>query len=102
MHDNLQIELLGKLASEKEIARLLKVRKRPHVTETILPKHLAAYEEDGWEVDKAFKNSIRVKKAKPADIAFEDDVWSLFAQLGSNFSIAIVNSISPTTNVMIT
>lgn len=85
MNDNLQIELLGKLASEKDILRLLKARKRADVTENILNKHLEAYIDDGWAVDKQFKNSIRVKKSKPADIAFEDEVWSLFAQLGFKF-----------------
>jgi len=36
-------------------------------------------------LDKEFKNSVRVKKEKPFDIAFEDRVWCLFAQLGFNF-----------------
>ena len=85
MKDNLQIELLGKLAAEKEIARLLKERKRDEVTESIRPQHLAAYEEDGWKLDKEFKYTVRVKKEKPLDIKFEDEVWSLFAQLGFNF-----------------
>lgn len=85
MDDNLQIELLGKLASEKEISRLLRNRKREYVTESILHKHLEDYESNGWEIDKEFKNSVRVKKAKPLDIEFEDTVWSLFAQLGFKF-----------------
>lgn len=85
MKDNLQIELLGKLAAEKEVTRLLKERKRDDVTESIRPQHLAAYQEDGWKLDKEFKYTVRVKKEKPLDIKFEDEVWSLFAQLGFNF-----------------
>jgi DNA sulfur modification protein DndB len=85
MNDNLQIELLGKLAAGKEIQSLLKPRKRNSVLETIKPKHLEAYIDDGWEIDREFKETIRVKKEKPMDMAFEDRVWSLFAQLGFNF-----------------
>ncbi len=85
MNDNLQIELLGKLAAEKEIQTLLKARKRTSVLETIKQKHLAAYIDDGWEVDREFKETVRVKKEKPMDMAFEDRVWALFAQLGFNF-----------------
>lgn len=85
MNDNLQIELLGKLAAEKEIQNLLKTRKRNVVLETVKPKHLDAYIEDGWEVDREFKETIRVKKDKPTDMAFEDRVWALFAQIGFNF-----------------
>lgn len=85
MKDNLQIELLGKLAAEKEIRSLLKIRKRSSVLEKIKPKHLDAYLEDGWEIDREFKDSYRVKKDKPIDMAFEDRIWALFAQLGFNF-----------------
>ncbi len=85
MNDNLQIELLGKLAAEKEIQILLKARKRSSVLESIKPKHLEAYLEDGWEIDREFKDTVRMKKEKPLDMAFEDRVWALFAQLGFNF-----------------
>lgn len=85
MNDQLQIELLGKLAAAKEISRLLRARKRPFITESIQRKHLAAYVEDGWELDREFKNSVRVKKSKPDDVKFEDDVWSLFANLDFDF-----------------
>ncbi len=85
MDDNLQIELLGKLAAEKEIQTLLTARKRASIVESIKPKHLQAYLDDGWLLDKEFKNVFRVKKEKPFDIAFEDRVWCLFAQLGFNF-----------------
>lgn len=85
MNDNLQIELLGKLAAEKEIQTLLKARKRSSVFESVKPKHLQAYLDDGWEIDREFKESVRVKKDKPIDMAYEDRVWALFAQLGFNF-----------------
>ena len=85
MHDNLQIELLGKLAAEKEIQTLLMARKRSSVFESIKPKHLDDYLANGWEIDREFKDRIRVKKEKPLDMAFEDRVWALFAQMGFNF-----------------
>ncbi len=83
--ENLRIELLGKLASEKEIAKQLRNRKKDSITETINPKLKDSYSGDGWILDREFKDTIRVKKVKPFDIAFEDRVWSLFAQMGFMF-----------------
>lgn len=85
LNENLRIELLGKFASEKEITKLLRSRKRYSITETIKPKLKDSYLSNGWVLDREFKDSVRVKKDKPFDIAFEDQVWSLFAQLGFNF-----------------
>lgn len=85
MNDNLRIELLGKLASEKEIIKQLTSRKREFITETIKTKLKDSYLDDGWELDREFKHFVRVKKIKTIDVAYEDKVWSLFAQLGFNF-----------------
>lgn len=85
MNNNLQIELLGKLAAEKEIQLLLRSRKQSSITETIKLKHLESYIDDGWELDREFKNTVRVRKEKTFDIAFEDRVWCLFAQLSFSF-----------------
>jgi DNA sulfur modification protein DndB len=63
----------------------LKDRKKDYVTESISPESKNEYLRNGWVVDMEFKNSIRVKKNKTIDVAFEDRVWSLFAQLEYDF-----------------
>ena len=39
-------------------------------------------EENGWVVDQRNKRTVRMRKPKPHDIAFEDRVWAAFAKLG--------------------
>jgi DNA sulfur modification protein DndB len=84
MHENLRLELLSKLAPAKEIQSLINVRRRP-ITQTVPRDAIEAYLKDGWQVDREFKTSIRIKREKPFDIAFEDRVWRLFALVGFDF-----------------
>jgi DNA sulfur modification protein DndB len=90
MKEQKKIELLGKLITEKNIPTELRLRKQAYNFETIPLKKeedriviREAKEVEGWEFDKDFKNSIKMKVKKPFDKAFEDKVWSLFA--GLNF-----------------
>jgi DNA sulfur modification protein DndB len=85
MNQNSRIELLGKLASEKEISSLLKSRKKDFIFKNVEYELKDVYLNDEWLLDKELKASIRVKKPKPHDIEFEDHVWCLFAQLGYKF-----------------
>ena len=39
-------------------------------------------QQDGWVLDRRNKRSVRMRKAKPHDIAFEDRVWATLAKLG--------------------
>ncbi|MEH0109014.1 DGQHR domain-containing protein [Tersicoccus sp. MR15.9] len=39
-------------------------------------------EENGWVLDRRNKRSVRMRKPKPHDVAFEDRVWAAFAKLG--------------------
>jgi DNA sulfur modification protein DndB len=59
------------------------VRRRvsPDQFVTVQFKQIAALEEDGWVVDKRNQRTVRMRKPKPHDIAFEDRVWAAFAKL---------------------
>lgn len=84
MDESLKIELLGKLITEKNIPSQIKYRNKTHVFETI-PNNEAILElkiSEGWEIDKTFKSTIKLKKKKALDHFFEDKVWTLFAKLG--------------------
>lgn len=85
MDENKRIELLGKLAGENDISKLLKHKKNDDLIENIKPTEKDRYIYEGWTVDKEFKNSIRMCKPKNVDLALEDEVWSLFALMGYKF-----------------
>lgn len=85
MNDNTRIELLGKLVAESEINKLIKQKRKESLTESINPSEKEKYLSEGWIIEKEFKNSLRVSKSKPFDLAFEDEVWSLFALMGYKF-----------------
>ncbi|MFM7682808.1 MAG: DGQHR domain-containing protein, partial [Bacteroidota bacterium] len=104
MNENLKIELLGKLANESDIVKLLKEKKLDYIRESIKIEDKDIYLSKGWSIEKEFKSSIRVKKEKKLDSAFEDEVWSLFALMGykfinkdRNFSIPYDNNTPPRT-----
>lgn len=40
------------------------------------------YLAEGWEIEKALKRQLRLKKKKPNDRQFEDLVWRLFYRMG--------------------
>jgi DNA sulfur modification protein DndB len=85
MEENKRIELLGKLAGESEISKLLKQKKNDDIIENINPLDKDRYIYEGWTVQKEFKNFLRMSKPKNADLALEDEVWSLFALMGYKF-----------------
>lgn len=92
MDENIRIRLLGKLISGSEINSELKQKKSIYNTETISFKNeelrskiREEYEQDDWEFEKDFKNSIRMKKIKNHDLLFENKLWTLFANLGFVF-----------------
>ena len=85
MTENKKIELFGKLITEKEISKQLKLRNKSFHTQSIKHNQLDDFLSQGWEVLKEFKTSITLKKKKSNDVEFEDRVWSLFALLGYNF-----------------
>jgi len=85
MNDNTKIELLGKLVGESDINKLIKQKRKEILTESIKLSEKEKYLSEGWLIEKEFKNSVRVSKSKPFDLAFEDEVWSLFALMGYKF-----------------
>lgn len=85
MNENTRIELFGKLVAESEINKLIKQKRKENLTESINLSLKDKYLSEGWIIEKEFKNSIKVSKLKPFDLAFEDEVWSLFALMGYKF-----------------
>ncbi len=88
MTEELKLELFQKIISEKDILKELRLRKKNVFNKTVPNKNIEEYNKlinDGWELEKEFKTSKRLKKYKSNDVLFEDKVWALFASLGFRF-----------------
>jgi len=85
MTEELKLELFKKIISEKDVLKELRQRNKTFVYRSVPNKNIAEFDEliaNGWEIEREFKTSKRLRKNKSHDILFEDKVWSLFASLG--------------------
>src|SRR5580704_17136152 len=69
------------LLPRRSIAAQIRKRISPEQLISVQPKQIPPREADGWVVDRRNKKSVRLRKPKPHDIAFEDRVWAAFAKL---------------------
>lgn len=69
------------LLPAKKIPAETRKRLSPNVFQTIQPKLIPDLEADGWVLDVRNKRSVRMRKPKAHDVAFEDRVWAAFAKL---------------------
>lgn len=79
------MSFMEKLVSDKEITGLRRKRSQIYYFEKFEPELQEKRESEGWQFDKNLKNSVRMKKIKPLDERFEDEVWTLFATLGFSY-----------------
>lgn len=70
------------LLDPKSIPSITRKRISEHEFETIPPVLREQEEEDGWVLEKTLKRSLKMKRPKSHDVAFEDRVWAAFATLG--------------------
>lgn len=73
---------LDALVTEKDLSKYLAKRLKPLIYESISSPMVDTYLNEGWAIEKKFKTKVKVCRAKPVDMAFEDEVWSTFARLG--------------------
>ena len=74
-----------KMVSGNDLANIRTQRGKAYVYDAVKPQLVDGYLQLGWEIDKELKTKVRIKQAKPADEAFEDRVWMLFARMGFHF-----------------
>jgi DNA sulfur modification protein DndB len=72
------------LMSGKGVLAETRKRLSPDRFQTVPPSRIPEMEEQGWVVDARNKRTVRMRKAKSHDVAFEDRVWATFAKLGFN------------------
>jgi len=85
MDENAKIELFGKLAGQDEIRKLILQKKKSFLSRKISKEEITTFINEGWEIDKEFPTSFKIKKNKTNAEAFEDEVWTLFALMGYKF-----------------
>jgi DNA sulfur modification protein DndB len=73
------------LISGSALTKERKLRKKPFIFESIPLALLSEYQQNGWIEHKRFKTKVRVKKPKPVDVAFEDRVWCVLADMGFDY-----------------
>jgi DGQHR domain-containing protein len=81
--DTNTIELFGPLLTEPPKIKREAVRRRNQFDEQpVSGSEVAAFEADGWQVDRKLKRSIRMKRPKAIDERLENRFWMLLARLG--------------------
>lgn len=76
------MSFMDKLVSGKELIGVKKHRSQSYIFERFEYELQRKRESEGWIVDKELKSVVRMKRPKPLDEQFEDEVWCLFANLG--------------------
>ena len=101
--------ILGPTLSGEDLSKELRNRKLIKVYKTVTPstkgiveQRVLLEEHNGWYIDRKNKQSIRMAKEKPSDECFEDEVWSILAQMGfkemnqgRNFQISVGENFPP-------
>lgn len=72
----------GDLVDNEDLSKTARQRQKKHHEMTLPNADLDSYLGEGWEVKREYKRSVRVRKEKPLDELFEDEVWLLFKGMG--------------------
>lgn len=85
MKEETRQNILNSLVSEKSLKTSLSRKTKEFIFESIPNELIPQYEANGWKICKQYKKTVKMQKQKPLDMAFEDDVWTLFARMGFLF-----------------
>ena len=85
MKEETRQNILNSFVSGKSLKTILSRKTKEFIFESIPNELVSIHEADGWEVCKQYKTTARMQKQKSLDMAFEDDVWTLFARMGFLF-----------------
>ena len=85
MKEEARQNILNSLVSEKSLKTTLSRKIKEFIFESIPNELIPQYEANGWKICKQYKTTVKMQKQKPLDMAFEDDVWTLFARMGFLF-----------------
>ena len=76
---------LMELSTGSNIQKELRQRRSTHIQKSIPLGEEPIWVEQGWEVLRRTRKTLRVRKPKPADQKLEDDLWTLLALMGFQY-----------------
>jgi DNA sulfur modification protein DndB len=85
MTQDQKIQLMGRLISGRDINKELSKRRIAYEYASVSISRPSLIEEmiaEGWESEKTFKTTIRLRKTKPVDVRCEDALWTMLALMG--------------------
>lgn len=65
-----------------DLASIKKMRSQRYIFKTFPKAMCTEMLENGWELNKELKKSVSMKRLKPIDEQFEDEIWTILANLG--------------------
>jgi len=75
--------ILGTLChNKKDLKRSAYKRRSKYIKKSVKHTEVKMYEMQGWKVVRENINTARIRKSKPPDVLFEDQVWMIFYNLG--------------------
>lgn len=82
MREETRYKLQQALTLDGSTKKILATKSKGTISETIPKELVDKYKSEGWDIIKEYKSGTRVEKAKPEDVLFEDEVWTLCAKMG--------------------
>ncbi len=72
----------GDLIRGEELNKTARQRQRKYHETTVPKADMDSYLEKGWEREREYRRSVRLRKKKPIDELLENEVWLLFQGMG--------------------
>ena len=72
----------GGIVSGGDLERERRQRRKSALEQTVPSSQVEKFVEEGWEIVRHNKKTVRVQKPKPEDQRLEDYVWTLLADMG--------------------
>lgn len=85
MKEEVKQSILECLVSGTSIPAAISKRSKDYLFESVPHELVPRYQKEGWEVHKEYKTATRMRKIKSLDVAFEDEVWTMFAHMGFKY-----------------
>jgi DGQHR domain-containing protein len=74
--------LIDGIVSGSQLESVYRKRKHAFIFRTVPTGKEGLYLDNGWEIYRRNKKSVRLAKPKPIGEAFEDELWCLFSKIG--------------------
>lgn len=70
------------IVRDQALSNIKRIRSQRYILKTFPKAMYSEMLEQGWELNKELSKSVSLKRLKPIDEQFEDEIWTIFANLG--------------------